>query len=173
MDKEHDTELLARVAAHDALGYTATALLDLDDSLLRYIFHMLQPLPDVFSMAQTCWVSCRLWPHQEQALPHLSGSNSLRSLLQRMRRVTHDKQRWLVVAPAGYDLQRLAAAPSGRTYLTLAAAVSASRWVLLLWQPLSHVTPAAWLPMASKAGQSITGRLLPLLKLFILRLACM
>jgi hypothetical protein len=129
MDMQIDPELLAHMASHnDALQCTATALLDLDDSLLRYICHMLQPLPDVFSVAQTCWVSCGSWPHWEQALPQLSGPNHLRAGLQRMRRVTHDKQRWLVVAPAGYDLQRLApAAPSGRTYPTLAAAVSASR----------------------------------------------
>ena len=34
-----------------------TGLLDLDDACLYHIIRYLSPLPDVFNLAKTCWVS--------------------------------------------------------------------------------------------------------------------
>lgn len=117
-------------------------LLDLDDACLLRVCKHLLPLPDLFAVGLTCWVSnaatASVAGSSSHKLPQQQHTCLTRSPhacctlpaapSQRLHRLTSDKRMWLLVTPAQLPAE---STPSGRlggpTYPTLQAAVAASR----------------------------------------------
>ncbi|KAF8065533.1 SKIP5 [Scenedesmus sp. PABB004] len=93
-------------AATPTARSTTPRLGDLDDACLLRIFKALDPLPELFRVAQTCW---------------------------RFRRLVSDKRAWLVVAPERISPEQTPSGRVGPTFTSLRAAVAASRPGDTIW----------------------------------------